>query len=142
MLEEFYCPACEAALGEPGPFCWKCGLPFGPNASNKPRRRIKETERPFSVLRAAGIMLAPTLLYWLAANFYHPVARSFPLLYSFPGFQMLGLIGFGFTCTWICVAKLAQAERGAAWLLGAMCFAAVMFWNLLALFRAILIIGA
>jgi hypothetical protein len=140
MIEEAYCPACDAALGstqgEVGIFCWKCGLTFGQTASTKPIIREKSRSRRYSAPWVTTAVVGPGLMYW-AVIYSYPRMRipSLGRLWMAPAG---GLTLFGFGCVLYMVGWAAQSDRGGLWVVkAAMCSTVIVIDTVLLLMALI-----
>ena len=144
-VDEAHCPGCDALIGDAGMSlptqCWKCGLIFGPNASNKPILRAKSSGSPFDPLIIILIALSPTLLYWLVGTFAWPVIRLVPWLKSLSGLAIVGLFLYGFGCLFYVLGKVANAEKGVRWVFAAIFFVALVHLDVVLLLRAIAVLS-
>ncbi len=143
MIEEAYCPQCDAALGSPrgevGIYCWKCGLTFGQTASTKPIIREKSIGGRYSTPRVTTAVMAPALIY-LAVIILYPRMRmpSLGRIFMAPA---AGLMLFGIGCVWYMVGWAAQADRGALWIVKAAMCSVVIILDTILLIIAVLVIG-
>ena len=146
MIEEAYCPRCDAALGSPhgevGIFCWKCGLSFGQTASTKPIVREKSAGRRYSAGRVTIAVLAPGLMYWAVIHWYWRLAIQIPSLGRLWIAPAGGLTLFGLGCVLYMVGWAAQADRSGLWIVKAAMCSMVIIIDTILLLSALITIGS
>ena len=145
-VDEAHCPGCDALIGDAGTAfptqCWKCGLTFRLNASNKPIIRPKTSGSRFDPLIVIVVALSPTLLYWLVGTFARSVIGLAPGIQSISLLILVGLFLYGFACLFYLLGKVANAEKGLGWIVAAMFFVALVYIDVILLLRAIAVLGS